>query len=82
MSQMMRRFEDVEARITTVEHKMKPDFASEVTLIARNVLPCRNENLNEVAAVIIEEGVGLRDVDIIRTMRLEARGQKPGIVKI
>ena len=82
MSQMTRRFEDVEARITTVEHKMKPDFASEVTLIARNVLPCRNENLNEVAAVIIEEGVGLRDVDIIRTMRLEARGQKPGIVKI
>ena len=32
--------------------------------------------------MIIEEGVGLRDVDIIRTMRLEARGQKPGIVKI
>ncbi len=75
------------ARIAVIEDRLDKlekanDFDPEITVIASNV-PCQDGEIAiDVARDIIECGLGIRDIPVIRAKRLTPRGDAPGILKI
>ena len=57
-------------------------FDPEVSIVCINLKEQANENLEERVKDLVQEGIGLRDIEPVRAKRLESRTEKPGLVKI
>ena len=78
---LIRRFEDIENRLTRIEERFQYD--PEVTVIAQGVPPTHNEDPEQVAQELIRKGLNTVDIPVVRAKRLATRNpNKPGLLKI
>ena len=87
------RVESCETRIAALEdnlddhirdspHIPPEEFPVDTTLVCSGLRADRREDITSVAQNIIDNGLGLINVNVVRARRLVSRNQKPGLVKI
>ena len=57
-------------------------FSPEVTVVAFGIVQHHGEDTKKVAEQLIQDGMGLHDLPIVRAIRLGSRDSKPGLLKI
>ena len=80
------RMDTFETRLGKVEDiarniKVEP-FSPEVTIVAFGVSQKDNENPKVVAEQLVQQGVGLQEIPVVRAIRLGSRNGKSGVLKI
>ena len=85
VSQMTTKMDDLDTRLKAVESKPAlkgEDYDPEVTVVATGVPFQEDEVIEDKVSDIVRRGLGLRDIPVVRSQRLRARGSGPGLVKI
>ena len=80
------RIDNTETKVKNVERiaqNIKTElFDTDVTVVAFGVTQLNNEDIVHTANELIQLGVGLSEVPVVRAMRLGSRTNKPGLCKI
>ena len=71
----------IELEERTLEPRVN-EFEPEVSIVCINLTEEANENLQEKVTDLVQDGLGLRGINPLRVLRLKARNNKPGLVKI
>ena len=84
MKRFIDRCDELEERVEKIEKAeiSRATYNPESTVIAAGLQESEDEDIKEKAASLVRQGLGLRDVPVIRATRLASRGPKPGLVKI
>ena len=75
------KFKDQEAALDSLV-KQQDDFPVETTLVCSGLKETAHEDIHDKAQELIECGLGLVNVQVERSVRLQSRNDKPGLVKI
>ena len=84
VGQLTTRINDVEERVVALERmeEERTKFNYDDTLVAINLPFEANENITAKANDLINRGLRVHGVPVVRAMRLKGRNGKPGITKI
>ena len=83
IAQIVNRVEALEGKVEALQQQQeRPDYDPEVTVVARGLVYEQDEDVHEKASTMLRRGLGLRDIPIVRAMRMTGYGNRPGIVKI
>ena len=81
---LITRVEKVEERVLKLEeqHNESQAFNYDTTAIIINLPSEANEDLDKKVDDFIKIGIKVPDVDILRTLRLQSKTKRPGLVKV
>ena len=80
--------DDMDGKLTDHEKALtdlmaqQDDFPVETTLVCAGLSESNDENIHDKAQDLVENGLGLTHVNVIRAKRLVSHNNKPGLVKI
>ena len=84
IGRVISQINDIEKRVEVVEQRMYEmhEFNYDDTVIALNVPTTADCSLDYTVGRLIREGLGIHNIQAVKTKRLESRNNKPGLVKI
>jgi BMFP domain-containing protein YqiC len=86
MGRMSVKLEKLEMRVSAIEEKdysnKEEVFSPEVTVVALNLDENPNEDLTKLVSELFKTGLGIRDIEPVRTHRMKSKDTRPGLVKI
>ena len=84
VGQLVSRIDKVETEVNIMKAitQDQQEYDPETTVVATGVAFHQGENIHELSTDIVRRGLSLPNISVVRALRLEGRGQRPGIVKM
>jgi len=87
------RMVDNELRIAALENNfdqhmqshvepVEEEFRTDNTVVCSGLVGSPREDIHQMAQVLVNDGLGMVDIPIVRAIRMRSHNEKPGLVKI